>query len=232
MIELITNIDAQLIHVLADRCNDQYFKDFNRETYEEALYRADRTVARKYQVLTRMLKFTATIETPPESLGDDDYMANEKNTDIPLSILTLHQEYKVLVNEVPYIKGKQNALVDNAVIADSYTYYLYYGHNSWLFNYNPRTANDDIIIFYMSGAGLDNFDADANKPIIPDKYEDERIRHALVNIATMGITKFKEEKREKYMIVLRANGKREMSNLDPNLLESKASLTIQPFKYP
>jgi len=225
MIELITNIDSKLIHRIADRCNDQYFKDFNPETYEECLYRADRTVARKYQVLTRMLKLNVKIETPPESTNDADYVANQKNVDVPLNIPSLHQEYKVLVNNYPFTKGKQNALVD-----DSSTYYLYYGHNAWLLNWNPRSEDDDIVIFYMSGATIETFDADTNRPIIPNKFEDERIRYALIEIANMGIAKYREERKEKYINILKLNNR--SSSLDPNLLESKASLTIQPFKYP
>jgi len=230
MIDLITNIESKLIDLIADRCADSHHRDFHKDEYEESLYRADRKIARKYQILNRMLKFNCKIVTPPEQENNEDYVSQQKNTDVELNIPSLHQESKVLINQMPYVKGKQNALISNASQNDSYSYYLYYGHNSLLFNYNPRTEDDDIIIFYMSGATLENFDADTNKPVIPDKFEDERIRLALIEMAHMGIAKYREEKKQKYIDILRLNDKNR--SLDPNLVESKASLTIQPYKYP
>lgn len=230
MIGLITNIESKLIDLIADRCADSHHKDFQPDEYEEALYRADRKIARKYQILNRILKFNCKIVTPPEQENNENYVGEQKNVDVELGLSTLHQEYKVLINQRPYFKGKQNALVSNASQNDSYTYYLYYGHNSWLFNYNPRTEDDDIIIFYTSGASVDNFDADTNQPIIPDKFEDERIRYALIEMAHMGIAKFKEDKKVKYIDILRLNNRGQA--IDPNLTESKAFLTIQPYKYP
>jgi hypothetical protein len=230
MIELITKIDSKLIHTLANQCNDSYFKDFNRARYEEALYRADRTVARKYQILERMLEFNTPIVVPPESESDDEYITKQKNTDIELDLPSFHQEIKVILrastsgNEEILTKSKEHELE-----AGTYTYYLTYGVDKWLFNYLPRTTEDTIIIFYMCGATVEKFDADVNQPVIPNKYEDERIKYALQNIAKEGIAKFKEDRQKKYISVLRLNSD---TRIDSNLVETQDFPEIKPYRYP
>ncbi len=230
MIELINKINSKLIHTIANRCDDSFFDDFKPARYEEALYRADRTIARKYQILERMFEFNTPIVIPPESVSDDEYVVKQKNIDIELNMPSFNEEIKVILrasktgNEEILTKSKEHELE-----AGTYTYYLTYGYNKWLFNYLPRTTEDTIIIFYMCGATVENFDADVNQPIIPNKYEDERIKYALQNIAQDGIAKFKEDKKRKYISVFKLNSD---SRIDSNLIESQDFPTIKPFIYP
>ena len=230
MIELINKIDSKLIHTIANRCDDSFFKDFTRARYEEALYRADRTVAHKYQILERMLSFNTPIVVPPESEDDEEYVSKQKNTDIELEIPSFHQEIKVILrpnkteSEEILVKSKEHELE-----AGTFTYYLTYGSNKWVFNYLPRTTEDTIVIFYMCGATVENFDADVNQPIIPNKYEDERIKYALQNIAQDGIAKFKEDRQKKYISIYRLNSN---TKIDFNLVETQDFPKIKPFVYP
>jgi hypothetical protein len=234
------------ISEIALRTNDTSFSDFNRSIYERALYRADREVAKKYEILQKVLSF---------QLSD---MTNNLEDDMVLDVPDLKDVFLVTVNGNPLNK------VSHAIYNHySMCYYLEYRENQWLFNYALRLevigtedlTNADITEFMSTGiterdavtpkptksltdkiviqyTAMPNTNTEIGEFIIPDKYEEERIELALKYIAKLGITKFppQSEKYQKYagLFQLLKNN----SEIDKYIIKDNAWVAIQPFRFP
>lgn len=183
----LQNIKADLIHQISLLCSDGRFDDFRKEEYELALLRADKKIAIRYQILTRYTKFTNNIKIPPDKEGDTDWLQTQKATDIILEVYSFIEEHIVFVNSVIFTKDTSNELQ-----TDLNRYQLYSASDGWHFNYSPRTESDAIEIHFSSDVNPEDYEADETSPIIPTKYEPERVNLSIYEIGKMGFAKYQE----------------------------------------
>lgn len=221
----IVNIERDLVKQIALRCSDPFFKDNRQEIYEEALYAVDKKLARRYSILHRYYKFESTI-TQPAANTDADYIDDRKKIDIELAINGFKNEYLVMINDQEYVKEPANFLKK---LDDSYYYHLYHSQDTLKFNYTPRTASDVVYIFYLSDPDLRDFLDEDTRPVIPVKYEDERIELAMIEAAKIAYPKFDGDKADKYLKILKIH---QDEGFKTELGENKGIVRIHPWKYP
>jgi hypothetical protein len=221
----IANIQQDLVKQLALRCNDPFFKDNRQEIYEQALFYIDKRIARRYSILHRYFRFNALI-TQPAANTDADYVDKQKKINMELSINGFKNEYLVMINDQEYVKEPANFL---RILDDSYYYHLYRGQHTIKFNFTPRTQDDDVIIYFLSDPDLLDYNDETTKPVIPAKYEDERIELAMIEVAKIAYPKFQGEKQEKYAKILNTYND---EGFKTELAERKGITRIAPWKYP
>lgn len=238
--------NLEILSEVAHRCDDIGFKDFDKGAYRNALYRANRLVARKYHILQKLLVFTLSNKT-------SDYTA-----DMVIDLPDMKEEILVSVNGVN-LRKKDNQILDNK---DMYCYYLFrQPDGTYLFNYangmplegdtlvyNPdisasantgltdrvdttnsfgKSSSDEIVILYEV---IPERDYDETEYFIPSNYEEEQIELAVFHIAKLGIPKFTGEKANKYTKLYRLYSRR--SDYDKEVVESSEPIKIQIFQYP
>jgi hypothetical protein len=239
----------EFVSEIAGRCNDISFKDFSKAGYYNALYRANREIARKYHIFQKLINFR---------LGD---RTQDLSKDIIFDLPDMEQPIVVTVNNTN-LRKKDFQLLPGT---DEFAYYFFRNDDGlYLFNYilgkttYPQTnfvnadlteymntsvserdsddpnavmygknANDNVSILYQS---IPERDSDESEFVIPSKYEEEQIDRAVIHIAKIGIAKFNEEKLDKYTRIFRLYSKNSDFNKEFN--ETKEPIIIQPFQYP
>lgn len=239
----------EFISEAASRCNDLSFKEFSKGAYYNALYRANREIARKYHIFRKILEF---------KLSDK---SSDYSKDIVIDIPDLQDVILVNVNGVN-LRKKDHQLISGI---DSFSYYLVKSEDGlYLFNYqmgvviteetvyvNPdireyvntsvveRDAEDESQIKYGKNAAdkitivyqaMPDRDSDESEFEIPTRWEEEQLDRAVVHIAKLGIAKFTEEKLEKYTRLFRLYS--DNSDFNKEFNETKEAIRIQPFQYP
>jgi len=236
----------EILAEVAERCDDIGWKDFDKGKYLNAIYRANRLVARKYHLFRKIWNFTLSDITT-------DYTA-----DIEIDLPDMKEEILVSVNDVN-LRKKDYQILDNK---DMYCYYLFRREDgTYLFNYangQPlenlvllsnadisaslntgladrqdesngwgKASDDDITILYEC---IPERDYDETEFIIPPNYEEEQIEYAVLHMTKLGIAKFHEVKGRKYAKLY--NLYKKDSDFDKEVMESKEPLRIQLFQYP
>lgn len=202
--------NSTLVEEIALKCADSDYKDFDKNTYYHALYRATRTIAKRYSLFQKIYNFTL------ESLTDDI----EK--DVILELPDFKEEINVFVNESPLIKVATQIELTGQ-------YYLRTIENELHFNYSivEKSLKDDITIIYNAYPHKES----DNEYYIPTKYEEELIRETLLYIAGLGVAKFKGDALEKYKRILELNIKPIEKSPDPHLVENNNWVTMQVYKW-
>ena len=215
-------IKPSIVEQIARKCEDPYFNDFERSEYEEAIFFADKLLALRYKILHQCFNKEFFITTPPGE-NETDYLQKILNEAIALPIKNIDFVNDVIINSKQYSRE-----LPAVVSQDGYQYSLETSSNELLFNYSPRANGDNVYIYYTSTIVLEDYD-DYSAPIIPARYEEERIKLATRNIAERGYAKFKEDKEKKYGKILSLNKDR---GTKPELMEYTGPKRIKPFKYP
>lgn len=208
-IKKLLKIRPSLISQLALMTDDTEYKDFGKPIYEQAILKANRNIAKKYEIVNRHYSFVAR--------GDGV-------SDIELTIPSYKDEYKVMVNGTEYTKEEQTELRNDE------KYYLYNNSRSLLFNYTPRSLGDEINIYYVADITLSDYDLEETTPVIPSKYEDEQLEIALIHLVQLATAKFSGGKLEKYQR-LRQEYRTNPDETDSMLLTTKRWMKFQPFQY-
>lgn len=191
----------RLIDEVALRCNDSQFEDFKKTIYSRVLLRTTREIAKKYEILERVIVLTNK--------------NTSENTPIYLTIPSFNTEYKVYVNNTLFLKS--DTLTDN-------TYTLSFINNKLTFNYSPKTGDDKILFYYLADINESDYDLEETVPVIPTKYEEVLIEACCIEIAKLGIPKFGEsEKGKKYYQIINLYNK----DIDFSLLNKKAWVGIK-----
>src|SRR3972149_8745708 len=99
----------ELISEVAQMCDDIGFKDFNKGKYDNALYRANRKVARKYHLFQKLYTFTLSKVT------------NNLNADIMLDLPDMKEPILISVNGIN-LRKKDYQILENK---DMYCYYMF-----------------------------------------------------------------------------------------------------------
>jgi len=204
--------DNRILSEMALRCGDVGWKDFHKDIYERCFLRASRRTARRYQILQRVYSFNSVIPVK-ETEDSTEVLERERQKPIVLPLISFIAEYRISVNDVLYDKAELPE-------ADKQQYALWRSHNQILFNYTPRTLNDEVIIHYTSDINEEDYDIEEIEPIIPSQYEEEVIGIGITELAKLGIAKYAgSERAEKYKEVLRLYSIDENS-LDKDLLKN------------
>lgn len=239
-------LNAELLSEVAHQCDDVGFKDFQKSDYMNALYRANRVVARKYHLFQKL--FTGTLNK----------MTSNFSADILLELPDMKEPILVSINDIN-LRKKDHQILENK---DMYCYYMFrQPDGTYLFNYTlgmalenevlltnadisasmnqgiidrvddtngwGKSATDRIVILYEA---LPERDYDETEYFIPQNYEEEQVEHAILRIAKLGIAKFHEQKLEKYARLYKLYKKN--SDFDKEVVESTEPTRIQLFQYP
>lgn len=219
----IVNIsNKEAISETAIMCGDKFFKDFEKPIYSQAVYRAERSIARDYKVLERKWEHTVT-----EEEAEADY-------EIEIPFLNFKAENAVIVNDSIYTKVNGELSTEDGTTE----YYIRYTANQRVFNYSNKEEDDEIVIFYTSliagEEDYENEDAEGNAniiPVLPNVFYEEVLRRAVLWIAKLGIAQFSGEKKQKYMDLYKLYTSEDKGK-DMELVRNDAWVQIKPFQYP
>lgn len=219
----IVNISwKEAVSETALKCGDPFFKEFPKNIYSQAVYRAERGIAKDYKIMDRVL-------TIDNSAGDEE---------IDIGPLNFNGEWRVTITPPPdddsststaieYTKVQYEDLDDttSAVLPD-YRYTINYIGNRFVFRYNYVTAGDEINIYYVSSiSGEEDYEYYDNEgnvnliPVLPNKYYEETVRRSIVYMAEVGLATFDNLKAKKYDRLLKRYTRRrdlEERDLDRN----------------
>ena len=207
-----------LISEKALRADDSNFNDLTKNHYKKALLKAQRKVAKRYNLVQRL--YTAGIK----SIYGKDYDSPNDTEDIKLPMTNFISEYEVTINERAYKK------VDRLTAQSEREYVLERNHNEILFNYWIRSKNDSLKIYFTSDINEEDFDVETEAPIIPSQYNEELMALALADIAKYGIIKYSgSDKESKFVNLSRMYGFNE-KNLDKELLKNDTWVNMEVYR--
>ena len=203
MANQIVNISwKDAVSETALKCGDPFFRDFGKNIYSQAVFRAERGIAKRYNILDRLL----TIPNPNAS------------GELTISPSNFNGEWRVSImrsgTETPHEYERcDDITVDNIemkVSLPKYRYSLKYMTNKYVFKYNFPTANDIINIYYSSSIASEEdyttLDDQGNPnliPVLPNKYYEETVRRAVIYIAELGIGTFNGNKYKRFAGILK-----------------------------
>jgi len=211
------NQNNELISEIALRLADVQYKDFEYNVYEQALLRADRMIAKKYQVITKM--YSAVLEEQKEVI---------------LNLDNFKAEYLVAVDDKPLVKVTHR--IEDLM---EYCYYLEVLDDKLRFAYklsntidlaDESTTSDskhDVVILYT--VIPDSEDYTDNNYVIDNKYDEERILHAMEYLAKIGVAKFSGDKKAKYIDILKMVTRND--DYDKRVIKDNAWISVRPFHY-
>jgi hypothetical protein len=195
----------EIISEVAAMCGDDQYRDFKREIYGQAVYRATRELAHAYSIFEYELVFKVE--------------AFELNNWLVLPSSNFKAELEVRVNNLKYYKTNGHPTAKRE-------YAIKLGEDGrWLINYHEKTANDTVYVRYMTlGKTAEEFDGD---PLIPNKYYEELLQRSILYIAKMGVAKFSAEGREKYKLLIQMYKLKDVK--DSSMAKDDNWITIKPF---
>lgn len=238
-----------LISEVALRCGDAHFKEFDINTYKRVLYRANREIAKKYEIFKKLVSFKLR------------EMVEDKENDIVLNINDFKEEYMVKVN------GNTLSKVDNQIEPHyKFVYYMEFKEGRLYFNYTlgdpyyynttnitglditevmskgvlervedgdiqslMKDLDDEIVIGYVS---MPDLETEIGEYEIPTKFEEEQIEYSIFLIAKLGIAKFPSEDSEigkKYKNLLSLYKSEKISDYDKFIAQDHEWIKVQPW---
>ena len=200
----------EAVSEVALKCGDAFFRDFPKNIYSQAVFRAERAVAKRYGIMDRIWTYTNTAGsdevdiTPLNFNGEWRVTVTRTDTDAVTGLVTT---YDLEYIKVPYEKVENP---DDLVDTPDYRYSINYIGNRYVIRYSDPAALDVLTIYYTSGiAGEEDYEyfdenGDANLiPVIPNKYYEEVMRRAILYICDLGIAKFDQLKAQRYVRLMK-----------------------------
>lgn len=223
----IVNINNdEVISEVALKCGDPFFRDFPKNIYSQAVYRAERSIAKDYGILERLWEYTNDIGTSP----------------IVMPKLNFNGAWRVVINNEEYTQKQIDDVLDNndsPTASTNYFYAMIYNANQWEMYYTFPALNDEISIYYTSGiAGEEDYeplDSDGNAnsiPLLPNKYFEEIIRRSVRYVAQLGIAAFDHLRGQKYEKLFQIYTRQGDEQQEAGLNKSRPFIEIKPFQYP
>jgi len=220
----LSNDDA--ISEVALKCGDPWFKDFPRNIYSQAVYRAERHIAKLYGIMDRKWTYTNTVGTSPIDIEPLNVNGVWRVTNTPSGGTEINYE------EVSLDKVLDND--DSATATTNYYYSIVYNANKYELYYTWPDTNDEITVYYTSSiAGQDDYSTiDTNGdpqavPVLPNKYFEEVVRHAVRYMAKLGLATFDGNKVKKYQRILQVNSRRRDEVEERGLEKSRPWIEIK-----
>ena len=224
-------INKALISEIALRLADIQYKDFHKNIYEQALLRADREVAKKYQVINKI--YQSEIET---------------ETEVILNLPNFKAEYFVSCEEqtLRKVTHKIENLMENCYYLEMLDGSLRFAYKKTnLFatteeefnelqdvlltttNETESTSTNKITILYTIIPDKELYTT--NDYIISDIYDEERIIFSMRYLCQIGIATYNGDKKQKYFDILKMIS--DNNDFDKKLVKDNAWITIKPFTY-
>lgn len=229
--QIVNVSNDQAISEVALKCGDPFFKDFAKNIYSQAVYRAEREVAHRYGILDRVWTYTNITGTSPVVIAPLNFSAAWRVTITPAD-----------GEEIEYTQMQLDAILDNdssPTAIENFYYAIIYNANQYEINYTFPVEDDLITIYYVSGiAGEEDYEVLDNEgnvnaiPVLPNKYFEEIVRRAVRYMAKLGIAQFEGLKAERYSRVLNIYTKRPDEAVDNSLERDRPWILIKPLQYP
>lgn len=238
-----------LISEVALRCGDPNFKEFDVNTYKRALYRANREIAKNYEIFKKILSFKL------------NEMVSNIDDDIRITIPDFKSEYMVRVNNYTLEK-----VTDEIQPQYRFAYYLEFKDGELFFNYvlggtllqntievtgldittemsqgffekeeAVRDLNlgkglqDEIVIGYVS---IPDLESELGEYDIPERFQEEQIEKSIFLIAKLGIVKYTDPESQvgnKYRNLLSLYKSEKTSDYDKAIAKDNAWIIIKPY---
>lgn len=239
---------GQIIHIssndaiseVALKCGDPFYKDFPKNIYAQAVYRAERSIAKEFGILDRILTITTADTTGEVEIYKLNFLGewrvtltqpedgDDESETISMNTIMLNSDGSVNLTKTTW---------DKLLETDSnYEYAVNYMADRYILKYTPASVGDVITIYYTSGiAGEEDFetyDGQGNAniiPVLPNQYLEETIRRACIYMAGLGVAKFEGEKAAKYQRVISFYKRRSDLNDDKTLYKDRPWIEIKPF---
>lgn len=164
---------------VALRVGDEQFKDFDRSIYEDALKKANREIARKYQIQNKVISFKTS-----------DMIEDVEDT-IILNLDDCKSVYAV------YVNGKKLFSQDLVTGLNSYKlvlvedrYHFDYRYFVDLTSQYTKSLEDEVTIYYVA---MPEYDSPISDYFVPQKYIEEQIEETAKVICQYGLAKFTDE---------------------------------------
>jgi hypothetical protein len=225
----LASLNPEFVELVAQYIQDPFFNDFTKEEYQQAVLRGDRKIAELYNLVNRVKQFESKITTPA-GVNTKEYKEKALNTNIRLPIRSFKAEQRVIINEKEYTKATNFNLVKED---GKFLYYISYAFNGYELNYYPRTESDTITIFYASDIEAQDYSMDDYVALIPSKYDDERMKQAIISIAEQGILRYRDDKdprRGKFVDALNLYRK-DKDQINHRIAEREV-VEMKPTRYP
>lgn len=229
--QIVNVSNDQAISEVALKCGDPFFKDFPKNIYSQAVYRAEREIAQRYGILDRVWTYTNTDGTSP----------------IVVAPLNFKSAWRITVTpdegtEQEYTQMQIDDVLDNdssATGSSNFYYAIIYNANQYEIYYTHPDTDDALTVYYVSGiAGEEDYeyyDEEGNEnaiPVLPNRYFEEIVRRAVRYMAKLGIAQFDGLKAERYGRVLNIYTKRPDETADNSLERDRPWIQIRPLQYP
>jgi len=231
MSQIVTVSNDEVMAEAALKCGDPFYKDFPQNIYSQAVYRAERSIAKDYGILDRIWSYTNTAGTSP----------------ITMTRLNFDGAFRVMVAtsddvSTEYVERTLDDVLDNddsPTASTNYFYAIMYNSNERNIYYTHPAASDVISIYYTSSiAGAEDYtslDSDGNtnaSPVLPNAFFEETIRRTTLYIAKLGLVTFEAEKANKYQRVILMYRRSNDEQQEHRLERSRPWIKIKPFQFP
>ena len=191
--------------------DDLNYKDFPKHIYENAYYRATRTIAKKYEIFQKIESFIL------------DSSISSIEQDCLLDLEDYLEEIQVSINKRKLHKTSNQ-------ITEIDTYYIKRLEDSYYFNYYTvdKSLKDNIVIMYKTIPEKTTYEN--GEFYIPHLYEEELIRETALYLIKIGISKFNQEKLEKYSRIYQLLVGERRSEIDKRIPENKEWVVVKTWK--
>ena len=231
--QIVNVSNSEAIAEVALKCGDPFFKDFPRNIYSQAVYRAERSIAHDYDILDRVWTYTNSAGTSPITITPLNVKGIWRVTVTATNADSVEEEY----TEVTVDKVLDND--DSPTASTNYYYAIMFNANQRNIYYTQVDEDDEISVYYTSGiAGEEDYeelDADGNAnniPVLPNKYFEETVRRSIRYMAKLGAAQFDALKSQKYVRILQLYSRNTDEAQDNSLERSRPWIMITPFQYP
>jgi len=225
--QIVNVSNNEAISEVSLKCGDIYFKDFPKNIYSQAVYRAERSIAKDFGVMDRIWSYTNTAGTSP----------------ISITPLNFNGQWRVTITpedgeETVYKQVQLEEVIDENDTTVNY-YAIIFNTNEFVLYYTNPAENDLVQIYYISSiAGEEDYetlDAEGNAqaiPALPNRFFEEVVRRAVRYMAQLGIANFSADKRDKYISILKIYTRADDELKEQHLEKTRPFIKIKPFIYP
>ena len=227
------------------KVGDPFFKDFPKHVYSQAVYRAERGIAKDYGVIDRVWEYTNTDGETTVDIGPLNFKGEWQLDVIPADDGTEDTELAntatISVNadgSYTYTRVQWEELNETDT---AYEYAINYIGNRYVLKYSSPVEGDVLSLYYVSSiAGEEDYeyyDDEGNANLIPvlqNQFYEETVRRAIVYIAQLGIAKYAGEKAKQYGRVLEMYQQREDKAPEKGLHRDRPWIQVKTFstQYP
>lgn len=237
--QIVTVSNNEAISEVALKCGDPLFKDFPRNIYSQAVYRAERSIAQEYGIMDRVWTHVNENGTSPIVIAPLNFKGAWRITVVPadtdgeVQADGVEQEYGEMTIDDVLDNGQSPMSTAN------YYYNVIYNANQYELFYTWPATNDYITVYYVSGiAGEEDYEyyddeGNANAiPVLPNKYFEETVRRSVRYMAQLGLAQFEGTKSQRYARVLGIYTTGRDGRMDHSLERSRPFIMVKPINYP